>query len=174
MLSVPVEKRRLVIVRHATAEPQSPSDSERALTPAGRAEAERTGTWLADQGIAPEVALVSTATRTRQTWASLAGAAGWEVEPRLEASLYSSGPESALDLFRVLPDTATTVLVLGHNPTVSDLVHLLDSSAGDPAVAVRMAQGFPPASLAVLEHPGSWRQLGPGTADVVEFRPGRE
>lgn len=167
-------RRRLVIVRHATAEPQSPSDVDRALTPTGRSEAARAGAWLGEQGVVPDVALVSTAARTRETWAQLCDAAGWQVDPSLEGALYSSGPENALDLVRVVPDSAVTVLLLGHNPTVTDLVHLLDDGAGDPAVAVAMAQGFPPATLAVLELHGPWAELTPAGAEVVAFRPGRD
>jgi phosphohistidine phosphatase len=73
--------RTLVLVRHAQAESWASSDVERVLTPDGAATAGVLGGWLRDQGITPDAALVSGATRTRQTWAALADAAGWQLQP---------------------------------------------------------------------------------------------
>lgn len=67
---------RLLLVRHAKAVPKEESveDIERALSESGRADAARTGRWLAESGFTPALVLVSPARRTRQTWQLMAPA----------------------------------------------------------------------------------------------------
>lgn len=166
--------RRLVLVRHAAAEHTGPSDSERALAEKGRLDATEAGEWLASRGVRPDHALVSGARRTRETWEALAAAAGWDVEPDLSAALYSAGLDTALDLMREVPDEVTTLLVVGHNPTIASLVQLLDDGEGDPAVAVELATGgFPAGAVAELRHDGDWADLSLGAATVVAYHVGR-
>lgn len=162
-------RRRLLVMRHAAAVAVGPSDLERELTPQGHLDATEVGEWLASRGVVADAALVSTAARTRDTWAAVAAAADWDVDPDFSAALYAAGTESALDLVRLLPDGATTGVLLGHNPTVAALVHLLDDGTGDPALLVEMAGGYPPGSVTLLELEGPWDELAPGRARVVEF-----
>jgi phosphohistidine phosphatase len=62
--------RRLLLFRHAKSDsPQGGSDHERPLGPRGRHDAPRMGEEMARRGLKPELALVSTATRTRETFA---------------------------------------------------------------------------------------------------------
>ena len=64
-------------MRHAKAEQVGPSDFERALSGRGVADAVAGGGWLAELGISPDLALVSAALRTRQTWEAVADGASW-------------------------------------------------------------------------------------------------
>ena len=68
--------RRLVILRHAKAEPFAQTDLARQLTARGRASAHDVGRHLQEAGFVPDVALVSTAVRTRETWAEVAEGCG--------------------------------------------------------------------------------------------------
>lgn len=168
------ESRQLVIMRHAKAEQVGPSDLERTLTEGGRADAAEAGRWLVDEGFRPAHALVSSAVRTRETWAALSSAAGWgdAVDVDFQAALFSAGPETALDLVRLLPANAPSALVLGHNPTVATLAQLLDDGTGDSGAARAMTEGFPPAALAVFEVEGEWASLDLGSARLVAFHVG--
>jgi phosphohistidine phosphatase len=165
--------RRLVIMRHAKAESWGESDQGRTLEAKGRADAEAAGRWLADRGIVPDHALVSTAVRTRETWEAVAGAAGWDVEPDFDTGLYAAGPEAALDLIRAVPAQATSVIVIGHNPTMAYLAQLLDDGGGDAEAGAAMAGGFPTSALTVLEYDGAWVELDMASASVVAFHVGR-
>ena len=60
--------RRIVLLRHAKAEWSRESDHERPLAERGRQDAPAAGRRLAHSGTAPDLALCSTATRTRETW----------------------------------------------------------------------------------------------------------
>jgi phosphohistidine phosphatase len=160
-------------MRHAKAEQVGPTDKERELAPRGHADSAAAGRWLADQAITPDHALVSAATRTRQTWESVAGAAGWLVEATFDHGLYAAGPETALDLMRGAPDDATTLVVIGHNPTVAHLAQLLDDGEGDDDAAEQMTMGYPTSALAVFEYDGPWAGLEQGCARLVAFHGGR-
>jgi len=167
------QPRRIVVMRHAKAEQVAARDAERALLEPGREDAAEAGSWLAGQGIRPDHALVSAAARTRQTWEALAGAAGWELEAAFDQGLYTAGPETALDLIRLTPAEAGTLVVVGHNPTIAYLAQLLDDGDGDVAASNEMAMGYPTSAVTVMEYDGAWADLGAGTARVLAFHVGR-
>ena len=165
--------RRLVVMRHAKAEHQGPTDFERPLTERGHRDAAEAGAWLSASGVVPDHALVSAALRTRETWASLAAGAGWQLVPELDRGLYSAGPEAALDIIRLTPEEAATLVVIGHNPTMAYLAQLLDDGTGSPAAGAEMAGDFATSAVAVYSYDGSWSDLGEGTARLDAFHVGR-
>lgn len=168
------QPRQLVLVRHAQAENAGPTDQERELTPAGHAAAAAAGRWLAGQGVQVELALVSAAARTLQTWEDLAGSAGWCLEPRVEPGLYTAGPDAALDVVRAVPDEVGAVVVIGHNPTVAHLAQVLDDGEADAEVAGEaLVSGYPPCALSVFTIDAPWSDLAAGTARLVGFHVGR-
>jgi phosphohistidine phosphatase len=163
-------RRRLVVVRHAKAEPYGPSDHERRLLPRGRQSALDAGRHLRETGVLPELALVSSATRTRQTWAAVAEALGVQEDlATYHDSLFAGGPDVVLEAVQAVPERLGTVVVVGHNPTVAFLGHLLDDGEGDPDAVTGMLAGFPPGALLLLEVQVPWAQLGPETGRVVDF-----
>jgi phosphohistidine phosphatase len=168
-----MSSRRLVVMRHAKAEQDGPTDFDRPLASRGRRDAEAAGAWLASQGVVPDHALVSAALRTQQTWESVAAGAGWSLAADLDRGLYAAGPDSALDIVRLVPDTATSLVVIGHNPTVGVLAQVLDDGSGDAEVGASMAGDFPTSAVAVFSYGGSWADLGEGTARLDAFHVGR-
>lgn len=157
------QRRVLVVMRHAQAAAAASTDSERPLTDTGVARAGEAGAWLAGLGVVPDVALVSAAVRTQQTWQHVAGAAGWDVEPTVDRGLYAADTDSALDLVRVVPDDTGTVLLLGHNPTVGVLGQLLDDGSGDGDAETLLASGMPPGTAAVFDVPVPWVEVAEAT-----------
>ena len=66
---------RLLLLRHAkSAYPAGVDDHDRPLAARGRAAAPVIGRYMADQGLVPDLAVVSTARRAQQTWALAAEA----------------------------------------------------------------------------------------------------
>ncbi|MFT4264447.1 MAG: histidine phosphatase family protein [Nocardioides sp.] len=155
--------RTLVIVRHAKAEQFGPSDHERPLAARGRADAAAAGRWLAAAGIVPDEVLVSTALRTRETFAAIADAAGWEVEPWIDTTLYSAGVDTVLELLHAVSEETRTAVVVGHNPTVSMVAQLLDDGSGVPLG--ELATG----AVAVFAYDGAWADLDVGSATLRAF-----
>ena len=164
-----VTSRRLIVIRHAKAEPYAATDHDRALTERGLREATAAGEYLAGQGFVPDHAVVSSALRTVATWERVAQECGWTLEPELDRSVYAGSADVVLDKLRTAPEDASTVLLVGHNPAVSYLVHDLDDGNGDPDATNAMLRGYPPAAVAVLEIDVPWADLGPATGRVVDF-----
>jgi phosphohistidine phosphatase len=168
------ESRRLVIVRHAKAEGQGAPDHERRLAARGYGDAVAGGAWLAASGIRPDHALVSSARRAKETYLALCEGAGWEPDSDDSRALYAAEPETALDLVREVPTEATTLLVVGHNPTMGTLAQLLDDGEGDEVASDELVSGgFPTCSLAVFEVPVAWADLGLTGATLTAFHVGR-
>lgn len=165
--------RRLVIVRHAKAETFATSDDQRSLTDRGRAEAQLLGEWIAGEGVVPDVAYVSTALRTRETWDGVAAGAGWSLEPVYDGGLYDTDEEGALDIVRATPTETGTVVLIGHNPTVGMLVQTLDDGEGDATGAVA-AGTFPTSTAAVFDIPDEWTDLGAMSARLRHFHVARD
>jgi len=159
-------------MRHAKAEVYAADDRSRALTDRGRRDAVEAGLWLAASGVRPDHALVSSAARTVGTWESLDHGLRSAAEVVYDDALYSAGPATLLDVIRGVPVDATTVLVIGHNPTVAYLAHTLDNGDADEDAFRDMSEGYPTAALTVLDVPVQWSDLDEGTARIIAFHVG--
>jgi phosphohistidine phosphatase len=156
--------RTLVLLRHAKAEtPGDLLDVDRHLTARGRADAVAAGTWLAEQGLRPALVLCSPAARTRQTWHGVAAglAADDPAEVRYEPGLYAGGRTEVVDLLRAVPDEVATVLIIGHNPTMSDISLLLRPDDGDDFAGLKTS------GIAVHRTDGTWSDTEPGSMPLV-------
>ncbi|MEY2513632.1 MAG: phosphohistidine phosphatase [bacterium] len=122
-------------------------------------------------GVAPELILCSTSARTRQTLARIAPAFDLPPVVLFERGLYGASADALLARLRALRDGATAVMVIAHSSGIEDLALLL-ARQGEPLAAVR--EKFPTGALATLAVRGSWRELGPGSAELVEFVTPRE
>ncbi|MFD0313556.1 SixA phosphatase family protein [Streptomyces flavalbus] len=163
-------RRRLVVLRHAkSAWPDGVPDHERPLAPRGRRDAPAAGRALAAADCLPDLALCSTAVRARQTW-DLA-AAQWATHARVrhDPRLYAADVPTLLTAVHEAPPDVGTLLLVGHNPGLEDLVLALAGDGADDTLA-RLRTKFPTSALAVLTWYGTtWRALLPGTALLTRF-----
>ena len=159
-----------MVVRHGKAEQYGDDDHRRQLTDRGRREARAAGEWLAAGGHVPTDAIVSSATRTRETWDALVLGSGTRAHAEVTDAAYAADAETALTLLRGAPEDAAVLAFVGHNPTVSSLVHLLDSGQPDAAAFRALSFGLPTSGVAVLEVPVAWADLELGTARLVAGR----
>lgn len=164
---------RLVIIRHAKAEGYAASDVERALSPRGRKDAKAAGTWLAGFGVTPDVALVSGAARTRETWQLIAEAAGWSTAAEFDEALYGADEDTVLDLIAATDEAVGTLLVIGHNPTVGMLAQLLDDGDGPAEAVDSLVMGYPTSAVTVFDVAVPWARVGPGCATLRAFEVAR-
>jgi len=166
--------RRLLVMRHGRAEAVASSDHARRLTERGRRDVAAAGRWARSEGLLPDHAVVSDAVRTRETWSVFQESAGLDLAGHLDPGLYAAGPEGALAILCSIPATVTTALLVGHNPTMAQLVHLLDDGTADPEAFRQLSAGFPTGALAVLELTGRpWAALGVATARITAVHLGR-
>ncbi|MFT4009824.1 MAG: histidine phosphatase family protein [Nocardioidaceae bacterium] len=165
--------RRLIVLRHAKAEAHDRVDFGRELTDRGSRDAAAFGEHLAARGWLPDHAYVSAATRTRQTWAAVQQASGSTATVGYERSLYDYGVDEALDLLRLAPEDAETVILVGHNPTVAYLAHELCDEGSDPEALAKLRQGYPTCAGATFVADCPWADLAPGRATLVDLTVGR-
>ncbi len=168
------DRRRLIVVRHAKAEPFAASDHERRLTDRGTAAARDVGDWLRERDLLPDHAVVSSAERTRQTWDALVETSGLtDVEVSFDDAVFTGSADVAVEALGALPADARTVMFVGHNPTAAFLCHFLDDGDGDPDAVSELLHGFPPGAVTVLDIGVPWADLGPESGRVVSFYVGR-
>lgn len=153
--------RILILMRHAKAvrAHESDSDEERGLTGRGRRDAAAAGAAMEDAGLKPGLALVSSAQRTRET--AIHGLQNFALETRFEDALYHASPEGVWDAF--VASDADSVVVVGHNPGMGELVSMLVHQAHDGSKLAREFGGhFPTAAFAAFEIKGDlMRAAGP-------------
>jgi phosphohistidine phosphatase len=162
---------RLILFRHAKAEKDADTgdDFDRPLAPRGRREAQAMGEQLAALGFRPDVALVSPSLRTRETW-EIAAEALPGAEPRYQASLYNAEAGAIRRLAEAAGEGSGTVVVVGHNPGLQELVlRLLIEGAAPASFLARAQRKFPPAAVAVFEFDAAGRPVADGL-----FYPERE
>lgn len=161
------EPKRLLLLRHAKSSWDDPAlaDHDRPLAPRGRKAAKRIGEYLRRQETAVSLVLCSTARRARETVDLVAP--GGRIE--MESGLYGASAGQLLEHLRRVPEEATTVMLVGHNPAMQDLLVSLVREPGDLA-----AQKFPTAALAMLAFSGPWRLLEPGRAELTALVTPRE
>jgi phosphohistidine phosphatase len=164
--------RRLVLLRHAKAEPGTGSmpDVQRPLALNGRKQAARVGMAFMANGLVPELAVMSPALRTRQTW-ELAAA---HIEPpdrvRVDVrdELYEASVGDVLDLLREIDPGVTSVLVIGHEPTIAATAAYLAAPGSDDAALAQVRVGVPTATYSVLESADlPWSEWGKGAARLL-------
>jgi phosphohistidine phosphatase len=152
----------LLVLRHgqAASAPPGGDDAERPLTASGRRAAAAQARVVATQAV--DQVLCSPALRARQTLEALDLDAG--VPVNFEPELFGAGVEDLLEQLRQLDDDADdaggrpagTVLLVGHNPAVHELVVEL-ADAGQ-------LSSFRPATLAVLDlDVARWNDVAPGS-----------
>jgi phosphohistidine phosphatase len=167
-----VAGRRLLLMRHAKAEPYGPTDRDRPLTRTGRRDAAAVGLWLAQHSMAPDHALVSAAVRTIETCTELRTAAGFDVDPDIRAELYAAEADAILDAISHVPATVTSLLYVGHNPGVEVVAAIL-AGEGERQAMQTLLTGFPTSGLAVYDVPVPWHELHEGAARLADFYVGR-
>jgi phosphohistidine phosphatase len=168
------EIRRLVLVRHAKSDyPWGVADHARPLNERGRRDAPAAGRWLGQHVEWPSggsaLVLVSTARRAQLTW-SLARAelpAPWSgVEQRDEGRIYEASAAELVALVREAPREVSTLLLVGHNP---GLVDLIEGTAAPGEATARATAKFPTSAIAVLDVPGPWSALGRSPCTLHDF-----
>lgn len=168
--------RTLVVVRHAKAESSNPGgDHERALAPRGVEDSGALGRWLADEGLLPDLVLVSTAVRTRQTTELVLQGAGVvvaDVPVWSSGSIYDGGVDATLQAVQEADDEARTLWLVGHQPVVGALtLELAEPRRSDHGLIEALGSSFPTSGAAVLQTDvRSWSELGPDGARLVAFR----
>jgi phosphohistidine phosphatase len=162
--------RRLMLLRHAKTERAEPGqrDRDRKLVKRGRSEAETIADYMAHHDLIPDLAQVSTARRTQETWDLIAS--GFRKVPRHvdEERIYNASTDALMTL---IGETrrAHSLLVVGHNPGLHDVALLLVAS-GDIAMRERLSEKLPTSGLVIIDFAfDAWTKLHPQSGRLEHF-----
>lgn len=170
MAAVSCSDRFLVVMRHSKSSWSSgAADHERPLSGRGRRDGFAAGAWLAGRGIEPERVLVSTSTRTRETLAQVVAGGARLGDVEFSREVYDADAEDLFQLVRGTDDSARTLLLIGHNPAVEDLVHLLARRVGNHEWWASMDAKFPTSAMAVIGFDGDWTDVEAGVGALLAY-----
>jgi phosphohistidine phosphatase len=161
------QSRTLVLLRHAkSAYPDGVADHDRPLAPRGQREAGLAGDWLRANVPAIDGVLCSTAARARETLAHT----GIDAPVRYADRLYDAVPGTVIDEITHVDDHVAVLLVVAHEPTVSQVaLGLAGADSSNTAAVERISTKFPTSAMAVLRLTGSWKDVELGSAELVDF-----
>jgi phosphohistidine phosphatase len=155
-------------MRHAKSDyPAGVADFDRPLSERGRHEAPVAGRWLVENVPTFDQVLVSGATRTRQTWQLVAKELGQERAAQFDDRIYEASTDTLREVIGQTPESATTLLVIGHNPGIEDLVSQLATL--DSELLGQVQQKFPTSAIAVLDVTSLWSKLSDHSNTLTDF-----
>jgi phosphohistidine phosphatase len=156
--------KTLLILRHAKSswDDASLDDRERPLNPRGRRDAPRMGDLLRDERLVPDVIITSDAVRAHMTAVAVAETAGYRRDLVVNPLLYHASPKDVIAVLKTVPNAkARTVMIVGHNPGLENLIEQLTGEQPD----------LPTAALVQLALPiEAWGELSASTrATLVDL-----
>lgn len=119
--------KTLLLLRHAKSSWKDTSlqDFDRPLNGRGRKAAEMVARFIRKQRVAPDLLLSSPAIRARETIETVIKAAKLSAELRYDQRIYEAGPLRLLEIVSQIEEERGTVLLVGHNPGMEELLQLL-------------------------------------------------
>lgn len=118
--------KTLILCRHAKADyPNGVNEIDRPLKDKGIKDANKQGELLKNQDFMPDLIISSPAERAFTTAEIIAEQIGYEKEIRIESAIYHKGEQELIELIQSLPQELNTVMIFGHNPTMSETVRQL-------------------------------------------------
>lgn len=139
--------RTLIVVRHGKSDwAGDEPDRERPLAKRGLRQVPASAGWIAAHHPGVDLAVVSPARRAQQTWELVADALPEVPEVRTEDRVYAAWGRDLAALVRALPEAASTVALVGHNPGLEELIAELTGEGIE----------LPTSAVAVITFAGDW------------------
>ena len=145
--------KKIFIARHASTRSalRGQEDIDRELTRKGETEAGWLGHHLQAHNDLPALILTSTANRAKETAILAREALMPELPIQTDAQLYLAPAAKIFKILHSLPEDINSVLLVGHNPGLSDfLIKATDQSGLNTKTRNRLYRGLSPATLARL------------------------
>jgi phosphohistidine phosphatase len=124
--------KQLILVRHATAEPERfpQKDFDRVLADYGHQEVRQLGNFILEKETFPAHIACSAAARTKQTASLLKETLRKDDISLIEsAELYNAGYQVLMDFIHKFSDEHQSMLLVAHNPGISQLATVLSSTS---------------------------------------------
>jgi len=148
------DMKTLYLVRHAKSSWDHPglSDFHRPLMERGIAKSKHVIDALREKRVLPDLIFSSPAVRARETAVLFAKGLGYATDRiRHEAIIYDGDAESILELLFPLPDEVKSVMMVGHNPTITYMANIFVRPAIDD---------MPTSAVIAIEFPADhWEEI---------------
>jgi len=155
---------RLILLRHGKSSWDDPAldDYHRPLAPRGLRNVPEMGRRLARRGQLPDLIISSTAVRALSTARAIAREISYREDRIVEApDLYLASPQRMLEVLRETPSPTRAIMLVGHNPGLTELANMLDD--------VRL-DNMPTAGMLCVEFDASgWAGIDPAKARFAWF-----
>ena len=129
--------------------------------------------YIGRSGILPDLVLVSSAKRTRETWSYLSDVLTPCPANEERVSLYLASKETLTSVIRSLDPEINSVMIIGHNPGMEELaISLANPKKGDPSggMLARLAHKYPTGGLAELRFDiDSWVEVSKRSGTLIQF-----
>ena len=164
--------KRLTLLRHAkSGEDFSVGrDFDRRLNGKGRRAARLIGRHMRDAALAYDRVIASPATRVAETLEEVGAGYGGTLAPAWERRIYLASAADLLELVHEAPETAASLLLVGHNPGLEQLVLMLVPDQAGSGDRDRVEEKYPTASLAEIAiDVAHWADVAPGRGQLTRF-----
>lgn len=124
---------------------------------------------MARQHLLPDMALISDALRAQETWDLVRLRLPGAVTSRLVPELYEATPERMFAVLQKTDVEADTVLMVGHNPGMQELVLMLVGE-GNLQARTAVSEKYPTGALAIIDFPSfDWAHIAPSSGVLAGF-----
>lgn len=164
--------KRLTLLRHAKSGDDGTvaRDFDRPLNAKGRRAARAIGRHMRDAGLRFDAVVASPAVRVAETLHEVESGYGAALDPHWERRLYLAPATELLDMVHATAPEADSLLVIGHNPGLEQLVLMLVPSEDPASPRDQIAVKYPTASLAELHFPvDRWDAVAADGGTLVRF-----
>jgi phosphohistidine phosphatase len=162
--------KKLTLLRHAKSgdDGLAARDIDRRLNPKGRRAARAVGRHLRDTAARFDAVVASPAVRVAETVEDVSAGYGRDLDPVWDRRIYLASAPELIDLIREQPATTESLLLIGHNPGLEDLVLTLVPATDGKRGAVE--EKYPTATLAEIDLDiQDWAELGPAKGALARF-----
>ena len=164
--------KTLILLRHAKSGWDDPveRDFDRPLNKKGHRAAGTVGRTLRAFDYHFDLVMASPAMRVKETIASVEEGFGEQLEPHYDRRVYLASVNTLMDVIHGAPDSADTLLLVGHNPGMEELVFLLVPDRENDLERDKVEQKYPTAAVAEIrldiDH---WREASADSGHLIRF-----
>ena len=142
------------------------NDFERPLTDRGNKDASRIGSWIQEYDWMPDQIICSPAKRVKQTVDHLCQQIGIDSRTvEYDKRIYEADQNHLLNMLKETNSLTARLLMVGHNPSFSDLLNFLCPDTTHPTVN----RSMPSAALAVIALKAPWSALDQGSGELMSL-----
>ena len=164
--------KRLTLLRHAKSgdDGSVARDFDRRLNAKGRRAARAIGRHLRERAVTFDRVVASPAVRVVETIEELATGRAAAIDPQWEKDIYLATARELLEIVRRTPDEVGSLLLVGHNPGLEELVLCLVPDRDEDATRDKVEEKYPTASLAEIELAiDRWGDAAAGAGTLAGF-----